>query len=266
MPPSANAQQAWDPALYRRFEAERTRPARDLLGRVPLDRASAVFDLGCGPGNSTELLVDRFGIDAVTGLDTSEAMLLDAAARLPGCRFERGDVSHFTPNERPDLLFANAVLQWVPDHAALVPHLFDLLAPGGVLAIQMPDNLAESSHRLMRDVARTGPFAATIGEAGELRRRIVLDLDVYYDLLAQRAASVEVWRTVYHHPMASPDAIVDWLRATGLKPFLDPLAPGPRAAFLDAYRQRIDAAYRPHADGKRLLAFPRIFIVAQRSA
>jgi trans-aconitate 2-methyltransferase len=266
MPAGAPAQQPWDPALYRRFEAERTRPARDLLDRVPLERAAAVFDLGCGPGNSTELLVDRFGIEAVTGLDTSETMLLDAAARLPGCRFERRDVSHFAPSACPDLLFANAVLQWVPDHAALLPRLFDLLAPGGVLAIQMPDNLDEPSHRLMRDVARTGSFAATIGAAGEERRGILLALDAYYDLLAPRAASVDVWRTIYHHPMASPDAIVDWLRATGLKSFLDPLAPEPRAAFLDAYRQDIDAAYAPRADGKRLMAFPRLFIVAQRGA
>src|SRR3954470_6455108 len=150
----------WNPALYTRFEDERTRPARGLLARVPLSAAQHVIDLGCGPGNSTELLVRRFPQASVVGTDTSEAMLQSARERLPDCRFEQSDVSSWQSEVPPELIFANAVLQWVPDHASLLPRLLSALAVGGVLALQMPDNLDEPSHRLMREVATEGPWAS----------------------------------------------------------------------------------------------------------
>lgn len=260
----------WNPTLYRRFEDERTRPARDLLDRVDLaasgpGRRLRVFDLGCGPGNSTELLLQRFPDAEVTGIDSSDAMLAEARARLPGCRFERHDVAEWQPGEAPDLIFANATLQWLPNHETLVPRLFDLLAPGGVLAVQMPDNREEPTHVLMRAVAGDGPWAAAIGEAAKVRTRI-LALDAYYDLLAPRAAATDVWRTAYQHPMAGPEAIVDWVRGTGLRPFVDPLTDDQRTGFLAEYTRRIAGAYRPRADGRLLLAFPRLFFVARRAA
>jgi trans-aconitate 2-methyltransferase len=257
----------WNPALYRRFEDERTRPARELLARVdlaPADRPLRIFDLGCGPGNSTELLVDRFPGADITGIDSSDAMLTDARARLPHCRFERHDIAEWQPEQAPDLIYANAALQWVPDHPVLVPRLFELLAPGGVLAVQIPDNREEPTHRLMRAVATEGPWAATIGEATLVRTKI-LALGDYYNLLAPRAAVTDVWRTAYQHPMDTAQAIVDWVRATGLRPFIDPLADDQRAAFLADYIGRIGKAYQPHADGKLLLAFPRLFFVARRA-
>ncbi len=253
----------WDAALYRRFEAERTRPARDLLDRVALDAPDLVIDLGCGPGNSTELLLHRFpGADAV-GLDSSEAMLAEARARLPGCRFQRGDIAAWAPERPPALLYANASLQWVGDHARLVPALFAALAPGGVLAMQVPDNRDEPSHRLMREVAALPPWSSHIRDAAGPRVR-VLPLDAYYDALAPAAESVDVWRTAYQHPLASAAAIVDWVSGTGLRPFLEPLPEDLRAGFLAEYERRIDAAYPPRADGRRLLAFPRLFVVARR--
>jgi trans-aconitate 2-methyltransferase len=240
----------WNPALYRRFEDERTRPARDLLARVPLESARLVYDLGCGPGNSTELLVERFDSARVVGLDNSPAMIESAKRRLPGTDFELADVSQWQPSQAPDVIYSNATLQWVPGHASLVPRLFSLLAPGGVLAVQMPDNLQEPSHRAMGDSAK---------------RAELLGVDGYYDLLAREAASVDVWRTAYQHPMDSPAAIVDWLRSTGLRPFLDALADdAQRTAYLADYERRIDSAYPARADGKRLLAFPRLFFVAQK--
>ena len=258
----------WNPALYRRFEDERTRPARDLLARVdlaqPAGRPLVVYDLGCGPGNSTELLVERFPGAVVTGIDSSEAMLAEARARLPDCRFERHDVAEWQPEDAPDLVYANATLQWVPGHEILVPRLFELLAPGGVLAVQMPDNREEPTHRLMRAVAGEGPWKETIGEAALVRTKI-LPLEAYYDLLAPRAAATDVWRTAYQHPMASPEAIVDWVRGTGLRPFIDPLDAEQRAAFLADYTRRIAEAYRPRADGRLLLAFPRLFFVARKA-
>jgi trans-aconitate 2-methyltransferase len=256
----------WNPSLYRQFEDERTRPARELLARVPLASARHVYDLGCGPGNSTELLVERFPEAEVIGTDNSAAMLADARQRLPRAQFELSDIADWAPTgDAPDLIYANASLQWLGDHASLLPRLFSTLAPGGVLAVQMPDNLDEPSHRLMREVAAEPEFAAAIGDASAMRSRL-LEAGRYYDLLARNAAQVDVWHTVYRHPMASAGAIVQWLRSTGLRPFLDALTGPQQAGFLAAYESCIDAAYPARSDGKRLLAFPRLFIVAQRKS
>lgn len=253
----------WNPALYRRFEDERTRPARELLARVPLSGAARVVDLGCGPGNSTELLVERFAGAEVIGTDNSQAMLESARKRLPAVRFELDDIATWSPAEAPDLIYANAALQWVPDHEALIPRLFSLLAPHGVLAVQMPDNRDEPTHRAMREAAALAPWAGPIGDVEALRSSI-LSLERYYDLLAPEAAQIDVWHTIYQHRMDSPAAIVEWVSGTGLKPFVERLPAGLQPGYLAEYQRRIAREYRPRADGKLLLAFPRMFIVAQR--
>ena len=255
----------WNPALYRRYEDERTRPAQELLARVPLSAAACAIDLGCGPGNSTELLVQRFPGAEVIGTDNSEAMLRSARERLPAAHFELSDIASWQPASPPDLIYANASLQWVPDHETLIPRLFAALAPGGVLAVQMPDNRQEPTHRLMRAVASEAPWAELIGDADRMRT-LLLPLGGYYDLLAPEAAKVDVWHTIYQHPMADAVAIVEWVRGTGLKPFVDRLPDELRASYLAEYERRIDQAYPARADGKRLLAFPRMFIVAQKKA
>jgi len=255
----------WNPELYRRYEDERTRPARELLARVALPDARHVYDLGCGPGNSTELLIERFPGARVVGTDNSEAMLASARQRLPACEFELSDIAEWQPAEPPDLIYANAALQWVDHHETLVPRLFASLAPGGVLAIQMPDNRDEPTHRLMREVAALDPWASAIGSAAAVRTKL-LSLNAYYDLLACDAVAVDVWRTAYQHPMDTPAAIVEWVRGTGLRPFIDPLTPTYRDGFLAEYERRIALAYLPRADRRLLLGFPRLFIVAQRRA
>ena len=260
----------WNPALYLRFADERTRAAAELLARVPLAQARRVVDLGCGPGNSTALLLQRFPGAQVSGVDHSPAMLQAAREQLPGADFVQADIATWSlPAGHPgyDLVYANASLQWVGGHESLLGRLFAALAPGGVLAIQMPDNLQEPSHRLMREVAALPPFAQHIGDAAQVRAPI-LAATRYYDLLAvapQAAAAVDIWRTVYQHPLRGPAAIVEWLRATGLRPFLQALPEALQAGFLSEYERRLDAAYPAQADGRRLLAFPRLFIVAQRT-
>ncbi len=255
----------WNPDLYRRFEDERTRPARDLLARVPLESPRRVVDLGCGPGNSTELLAERFPAAEVVGIDNSAAMLDSARERLPGCRFELADIAGWTPDEAPDLIYANAALQWVAHHERLLPRLLGVLAPGGVLAVQMPDNRDEPTHRAMRELAVLPPFAALIGDANRVRTEL-LGPNGYYDLLAPISESVDLWRTAYQHPMESPARIVEWVRGTGLKPFVDPLPEPERAQFMAAYERRIAVSYPARADGRLLLAFPRLFFVARRPA
>ena len=166
----------WDSRLYLKFESDRTRPPRDLLAQVPLQRARKVVDLGCGPGNSTELLVKRYPDAQVTGLDSSPDMLRQARERLPAQEFVQADVGAWRPEHGTDLLFANATFQWVPDHAAVLKRLLEALPPGGVLAVQMPDNMHEPSHRLMGEVAREGDWASAETEA--LQRGTLPDPEV----------------------------------------------------------------------------------------
>ena len=255
----------WNPQLYRRFEAERTRPASELLARVDLGSPGLVVDLGCGPGNSTELLARRWPDAEIVGVDSSASMLGSARERLRSARFELADIAAWKPARPPDLVYANAALQWVDGHRALYPRLFGSLAPGGVLAVQIPDNRAEPSHAVMREVASLPAFAAAIGDAAGVRSE-TLSVTEYYDLLAPDAAGVDVWRTVYQHPMPSAASIVEWLRGTGLRPFLDKLGAGGRIDFLAEYERRIEIAYPARSDGLRLLAFPRLFLVATRRA
>jgi len=189
----------WNPSLYTRFEDERTRPAAELLARVPLTQAVQVVDLGCGPGNSTELLAARYPAAHIVGLDSSQAMLAAARERLPALVFEHGDIAEWSPAAPVELVYANAALQWIPDHERLLPRLMAAVAPGGALAVQMPDNLDEPSHTLMRETAAGPRFAPQLGDASALRARI-LSAERYYDLLAPHA-DVDVWRTTYHHRM-----------------------------------------------------------------
>ncbi|GEO84273.1 MULTISPECIES: trans-aconitate 2-methyltransferase [Alphaproteobacteria] len=252
---------AWSATQYLKFEEERTRPARDLLAQVPLGKARRVYDLGCGPGNSTELLIERFGQGAVIGLDSDADMLEKAKKRLPDTPFTQADLASWRPDAPADLLYANAVLQWLPDHLALMERLIDHLAPGGVLAVQMPDNLDEPTHLLMEESGAAGRWAPSFAD-GKLRRARLPSPATYLERLSQKAARVDVWHTVYYHPMANAEAIVEWVKGTGLRPYLDAAGPEDRDAYLADYTARIAQAYPPMADGRVLLRFPRLFVVA----
>ena len=253
----------WDAAQYLKFERERTRPARDLLSAVILNDPRIVIDLGCGPGNSTQLLVDRFPRATVIGVDNSPDMLAKARTSVPESRFENADIARWAPSDAPDLIFANAVLQWLPDHAAIMPRLLDCLSPGGILAVQMPDNLDEPSHVLMRKVAAQAAFTNKLSEVAKARTTLAT-MDDYYGWLKPTAADVDIWRTTYAHPLEGASAIVEWLKATGLRPFVDPLTSTDRVEFLARYSAELETAYPQQADGKSLLHFPRLFIVAKR--
>lgn len=254
----------WNPALYARYADERARPVADLLARVDLEAPRRIVDLGCGAGASTAPLVERWPNAEVLGIDTSPAMLDKARAAVPGARFMEADVAGWAPDAPVDLLFSNATLHWVPDHATLLPRLMSLLAPGGVLAVQIPDNLDEPSHALMREVASEPPFAEPLRDAAGARTAL-LSFEETYDALAPAASHVEIWRTTYVHPLDGPEKIVEMVSSTGLKPFVDPLPADLRATWLARYGEKIAKAYPACADGRVLFRFPRLFWVAVKA-
>ena len=247
----------WSPQQYSRFEDDRTRPVRDLVAAIPHPAPATAMDLGCGPGNSTEVLAARYPDAAVSGLDSSAEMIAAARTRLPGCHFEVADIGDW--DGQADVILSNAALHWLPDHATLLPRLVTRLTPGGTIAMQMPDNLDEPAYRVMREVAGPDLLGRAGGQRGSMETA-----DAYYGILKSVCARVDIWRTTYFHVLENVDAIVEWFRGSGLRPYLQVLdAPG-RADFLARYRAGIAAAYPTQPDGTVLLPFPRLFLVATR--
>ncbi|MDE1195835.1 MAG: trans-aconitate 2-methyltransferase [Pseudomonas sp.] len=253
---------SWSAKQYSMFEQQRTRPVRDLVAAIPTPQVKTAIDLGCGPGNSTEVLAERFPDAQITGMDSSEDMLNDARQRLPRLSFELADIGSWNPDRTYDVILANASLQWVPDHAELYPRLVGRLNPGGSLAVQTPDNLEEPAHRLAREIAASGPWASKIASVKHPDRHPAA---YYYELLQPYCVEVDVWRTTYHHPLAGGhEAVVEWFKGSALRPYLQKLDASEQSAFLDAYLKAISQAYPALPDGTVLLPFPRLFIVAKR--
>ncbi|HEX2479613.1 MAG TPA: trans-aconitate 2-methyltransferase [Geminicoccaceae bacterium] len=253
----------WNPERYLAFSDQRTRPAIDLLARVPLQQADVIADLGCGPGNSTRLLVERWPAAKVIGIDSSSAMLASARRSGVGATWVEADIATWAPDRALDLIYSNAALHWIGSHDILLPRLLDGVRSGGVLAVQMPRNFEAPSHALLRAAAASGPWADRL--AGVLNWMPVAAPERYYDLLAPQAGVLDIWETVYLHALEGDDAVLRWTRGTALRPIMQALDANDGAAFEAAYAARLREAYPRREDGRTLFPFRRLFIVAQRS-
>ncbi|MBN8873375.1 MAG: trans-aconitate 2-methyltransferase [Rhodospirillales bacterium] len=252
----------WDPRQYLQFSNERQRPALDLLAQVPLATPTRVVDLGCGPGNVTTILRQRFPAAEIVGVDSSPDMLAKARSAAPDCRFVQGDFATWRPEAPPDLIYSNAALHWVGAHETLFPRLFGLLAPGGVLAVQMPAMHDAPLRRLQLAVAAEGPWAPHL--AGEVSAREILSTGAYYDLLRPLASRLDLWETTYLHVLQGEDAVMQWAAGSSLRPFLDRLEGQLQADFRAAYAAALRPHYPRRSDGATLLPFRRLFLVAIR--
>jgi trans-aconitate 2-methyltransferase len=319
----------WNPVQYLKFCDERTQPCRDLAVRIAVPQVRTVIDLGCGPGNSTQVLAERWPDAQITALDSDTAMINAAIESHGRGRWITGDIGKWaagqppnaaaeksaeaaaqkpteaasqtskeasaenvspagtedapaapsgaTPagtaepspegaleNEQYDIVFSNAALQWLPDHATLYPQLFSHVARGGAFAMQIPSSLDRPAYRLLREMA------ASIGwrkwfPTGRVRTWHAQDWEFYYDLLAPLATRVDMWQTEYFHVMPNAETVVEWYRATGMRPYLNAIGEDPdRDKFLAEYTEKIRAAYRPRPDGRILFPFLRIFLIAYR--
>ena len=271
--PLANAQPSrdWSATQYLKFGNERTRAVRDLVAQIPLSSPRRIVDLGCGPGNSTAVLAARFPDAVISGVDSSPDMLSKARQAMPDVSFVQGDLKTFEPEPGADLLFSNAVFHWLrtEDRIPTILRLLRTQSPGGVFAFQVPDNYEEASHRAMRETALLdGPWREHF-QALPAKDRPDLDPietpNDYYDALIPYCESVDIWHILYQHVMEAPSSIVDWVKGTGLMPFLNPLPTEEvRDEYLKAYEQRLGELYPRQVDGKVMLRYPRLFVVATR--
>jgi len=253
----------WNPSSYLRFGDERTRPAVDLASRIEIDAPDSVVDLGCGPGNSTAVLAGRWPSAHVLGLDSSPAMIDAASQSHPSFEWITTDIAAWRPEHSVDVVFSNAALQWVPDHARVIPRLFGAVSPGGALAFQIPSSTYALVRTLIHEIALEGPWASRM--ESPLRALTMEQPGFYYDRLAPSARRVDVWETDYMHVMDGPDAIVEWIASTGLRPFLEALqTQSDRSLFRERLLQRVTDGYPVQADGRILFPFRRTFVIAYR--
>ena len=257
---------SWNPEQYLKFSEERTQPCRDLAARVSVPNVRHVVDLGCGPGNSTQVLAERWPDAEITGVDSAAEMINTAIQSHPRGRWIVSDIVKWAAEEEQqfDVVFSNAALQWLPDHAGLFPKLFARVAPAGALAIQIPSSFDRPAYRLLREMAASLSWRRWF-PTGRVRNWHSHDAAFYYDLLAPLASRVELWETEYFHILPSAEEVVEWYKGTGMRPYLQAIEEEPeRARFIAEYLEKIRAAYLPRPDGKIMFPFLRIFLIAYR--
>jgi len=250
----------WNPVQYLRYGNERLRPALDLMARIQVDSPETVYDLGCRTGTITGILKERWPDAHVTGVDSSASMLGRTTDVETGATWQHADLNDWHPERPADVVYSNAALHWLDNHEQLFPRLMDTVKPGGVLAVQMPENFGAPSHTSIADTVREGAWRERL--APFQRENPVAEPSFYYDLISRLSSSVDMWETTYMHILEGEDPVVEWTKGTMLRPLLDNLSEAEGAEFLKLYTAKVAKAYPHSADGKTVLPFKRLFIVA----
>jgi trans-aconitate 2-methyltransferase len=257
----------WDPRQYAVYADERGRPFAELVARIDVSDPVDVVDLGCGPGELTATLHRRWPHARVLGVDSSLEMVQAAQQHAveDAVAFVRGDVTTWTPDGTVDVIVANAVLQWVPGHLELLGRFAGWLRPGGVLAVQVPDNFDQPSHTLLRELRASPRWRPVLG-AGADRSGAVERPETYLNGLVGLGLAPDVWQTTYLHVLSGEDAVLEWVKGTALRPVLSSLESEPlRAEFVESYARMLRAAY-PRRPWGTVFPFRRTFVVARASA
>ena len=252
----------WNPELYLRFQRERTQPSIDLVSRIEIDTPRAIIDVGCGPGNSTNVLANRWPGSELTGVDSSEEMTAKASRDYPDRRWIHADVRDLPSEPAYDLVYSNAALQWIPDHEMLIPHLYGMIRGSGALAVQIP--LAEEMpvRQAIRTVAAGARWRELMSGISGL---VVGSAGFYYDLLASVTRDLVIWQTAYIHEMESHASIVTMLESTALRPYLSRIDDqSDRDEFLREVTDEVKATYHAQKNGRVLFPFHRLFFIAYR--
>lgn len=248
----------WDSKQYTKFEKERTQPSIDLIRRISITPHS-ILDIGCGPGNSTNQLAGYFPGADILGIDSSDNMLERAERTYPELSFRKCTVPDGLDTLGSyDLIFSNACLHWIPDHERLLPGLMNKLAPGGMLAVQMPLTQEAAFYHILNGLVSSGRWE----KLGAIHNFHNLTPNATYDVLAKCSSETEMWETVYYHVVPSHSAVIDWYRGSGLKPYLDALSEAERPEFLDELLEQIKGSIPSQADGTVILKMPRFFFTA----
>lgn len=261
--PGKGAAMSWDPSQYLKFAGHRLRPAIDLLNRIPVDAPAQVVDLGCGTGNVTRLIEQRWPAAKLTGIDSSADMLARAGDESPSITWLAADIARWQPDKPVDVLYSNAALHWLGDHQGLFAHLFAQVRVGGFLAVQMPRNFAAPSHITINALAEDPRWQAQL--APLIKPAPTQPPGFYYDVLAKDAVSIDIWETEYLQALEGDDPVAEWTKGTWLRPFLDALEGADQTAFEEAYRALMRAAYPRRPDGRTLFPFRRLFLIAERA-
>jgi len=251
----------WNPQQYLKFAGHRLRPALDLLARVPDFPAGTIVDLGAGAGNVTKLLKQRWPNAKVTGIEGSAEMVAAGRKAAPDVEWQHADLASWQPSKRYDLVYSNAALHWLPDHAKLFPAIMKNVAPGGFLAVQMPRNFLAPSHVLIAETALTGPWRGKVEHL--VTPPPVHGPQFYHEVLAPHAADIDIWESEYLQVLEGENPVKEWTKGTWLTRYLDVLEGDEKAAFEAAYGEQVAKAYPRNAAGQTPFPFRRMFMVVQ---
>ena len=251
----------WNSAQYLKFVKERTQPSLDLISRIKIENPAKIIDIGCGPGNSTNALYEKFPNAEIVGLDNSNDMLEKARNKYPFICFMEFDAAceNWNIGKDYDIVFSNACIQWVPDHYTLLPKMMSVLKKGGIMAVQMPIQRDEPIRKIIAQVISTDKWKHKL----EFKRTLnMLSDEKYFDILSELSDDFNIWTTTYFHRMKSCNDIIEWYKSTGLKPYLDCLDENDKVLFLKDVHNEVSKCYKNQDHGEIILKFPRLFFTA----